>query len=144
MLLELILGQGLHVFSRQPQGRIEQASLGGVSLVGWFGQEYLIVDRAFVGIARAARRLARNSVDHSLPGQARVSVSNPERASTARLVSWGIRRATCAISEWLEPQSWIYPPPASELLLVLWHDWWQLEQRVIKFSSASSPSRLRH
>jgi SAM-dependent methyltransferase len=103
LLLELIRGQGPHIFARRPPDWIEQASSVGVSLVGWRGQEYLIPDRAFVGVVHAVRRLARNGAAASLPGQARESVSEPERVPTARLVYWAIRRSTCTISEWLEP-----------------------------------------
>ena len=103
LLLELIRGQGAHIFARRPHDWIEQSSSAGVSLVGWSGQEYLIPDRVFVGIVHAARRLARNGGNSSLPGQAKESVSEPERVTTARRVYWAMRRSTCAISEWLEP-----------------------------------------
>jgi len=103
LLLELIRGRGAHIFARRPRDWIEQASSAGVSLVGWHGQEYLILDRAFVGIVYAARRLARNGAGSSLPGQARETVWGPERVPTARLAYWAVRRSTCAISEWLEP-----------------------------------------
>jgi SAM-dependent methyltransferase len=103
LLLELIRGQGLHIFSRRPPDWIEQASSAGVSLVGWHGQEYLIPDRAFVGIVHAVRRLARNGATDSLPGQAREAVLKPDRVPIARLLYWAIRHSTCAVSEWLEP-----------------------------------------
>jgi len=103
LLLELIRGQGPHVFSRRPQNWIDEASAAGVSLSEWRGQEYLILDRAFVGLVHAARRLARNGADSSLPGRAREPLSEPVRGSTSRLMYWAIRRGTCAISELLEP-----------------------------------------
>lgn len=103
LLLELIRGQGPHIFSRRPPDWIEQASSAGLSLVGWRGQEFLILDRAFVAIVHAARRLARNGADSSLPGRAREPVSESERVPAARLLYWAIRRGTCAISEWIEP-----------------------------------------
>jgi SAM-dependent methyltransferase len=103
LLLELIRGHGPHIFARRPSDWIEQVSSTGVSLVGWRGQEYLIPDRAFVGIVRAARRLAGNGTEPSLPGQTREPVPGPERVPTTRLLYWAIRRGICAISEWLEP-----------------------------------------
>jgi SAM-dependent methyltransferase len=103
LLLELIRGQGPHIFARRPLDWIEQASSAGLSLVGWRGQEFLIPDRAFVGIVQAARQLAGNGTNPALTGQARELVSEPERTSIARLLYWAIRRGTCAISEWLEP-----------------------------------------
>jgi SAM-dependent methyltransferase len=103
LLLELIRGKGPHIFPRRPKDWIEQASLAGFSLVGWHGQEYLILDRAFVGLVHAGRGLARNGTDASLPGQAKETDSQSQRAPTSRLVYWAIRRSTCAISEWLEP-----------------------------------------
>jgi SAM-dependent methyltransferase len=103
LLLELIRGQGPHIFPRRPSDWIEQAVLAGFSLVGWRGQEYLVLDRAFVGIVHAVRRLAGNRADSSLPGKARKPVPEPERVPTVRRVYWAIRRSTCAISERLEP-----------------------------------------
>lgn len=99
LLLELIRGQGPHVFSRRPQNWIDQASVAGVSLSEWRGQEYLILDRAFVALVHAARRLIGTGADSSLPGQTK----EPLRCSTSRLVYWAVRRSTCAISELLEP-----------------------------------------
>jgi len=110
LLLELIRGQGPHIFPRWPQDWIEQASLAGFSLITWRGQEYLLPDRAFVGIVHAVRRLAGNGAASLLPGQAREPVPGPERVPTVRLVYWAIRRSTCAISEWLEPAAQIVLP----------------------------------
>jgi SAM-dependent methyltransferase len=101
LLLELIRGQGPHIFPRRPSDWIEQASSGGLSLVGWRGQEYLVLDRAFVQIVQAVRRLAGNNAGPSLPGRA--PVGKTKLVSTARLVYWAIRRCTCKLSEWLEP-----------------------------------------
>lgn len=103
LLLELIRGQGPHIFSRRPADWIERASSAGVSLVGWHGQEYLIPDRIFVGFVHTVRRLARNGPESSLPGQARTPPLEPEQVPTARIVYWLIRRCTCAVSEWFEP-----------------------------------------
>jgi hypothetical protein len=101
LLLELIRGQGPHIFSRRPSDWIKQASLAGLSLVGWRGQEYLVLDRVFVQIVQAVRGLAGNNAGPSLPVRAPVGKAKP--VSTARLAYWAIRRCTCTLSEWLEP-----------------------------------------
>jgi SAM-dependent methyltransferase len=101
LLLELIRGQGSHIFPRRPPDWIEAASSAAVSLVSWNGQEYLILDRAFVRLVHTVRRFVKIRVDSSLPGQAREPGSEPQRV--ARQVYWVVRRGTCAISEWLEP-----------------------------------------
>jgi SAM-dependent methyltransferase len=101
LLLELIRGQGPHIFSHRPSQWIEQACSAGLSLVGWRGQEYLVLDRAFVQIVQAVRGLAGENVGPSLPGRTPVGKSNP--LSPARLAYWAIRRCTCALSEWIEP-----------------------------------------
>lgn len=101
LLLELIRGQGPHIFPHRPPDWIEQASSAGLALVGWRGQEYLFLDRAFVQLVQAIRVLAGNSAGPLLPGRAPAGKTKP--ASTARLVYWAIRRCTCKLSEWLEP-----------------------------------------
>jgi ubiquinone/menaquinone biosynthesis C-methylase UbiE len=101
LLLELIRGQGPHIFSRCPSDWIEQASSAGLSLVGWRGQEYLVLDRVFVQIVQAVRNFARNNAGSSLP--VRAQVGKAKAVSTARLAYWAIRRSTCTLSEWLEP-----------------------------------------
>ena len=55
ILMELIQARDQHIFPRNPQDWIEQASACGVKLIGWFGLEYLLLYRLFV---RAARTLA--------------------------------------------------------------------------------------
>jgi SAM-dependent methyltransferase len=101
LLLELIRGQGPHIFPRRPSDWIAQASSAGVTLVEWRGQEYLVLDRAFVQLVQAVRALMGNNAGPSLPGRAPVGKTNP--VSTARLVYWAIRRCTCKLSKWLEP-----------------------------------------
>lgn len=101
LLLELIRGQGPHIFPRSPSDWIAQASSAGVALVEWRGQEYLVLDRAFVQLVQAVRGLMRNNAGASLPGRVPVGKTNP--ASMARLVYWAIRRCTCKLSQWLEP-----------------------------------------
>jgi SAM-dependent methyltransferase len=101
LLLELIRGQGPHIFPRRPSDWIEQTSSAGVTLVGWRGQEYLILDRIFVQLVQAVRGLTGRSAGSSLQGRALVAKAKP--VSAAQLVYWAIRRGTCKLSEWLEP-----------------------------------------
>jgi SAM-dependent methyltransferase len=101
LLLELIRGQGPHIFPRRPSDWIAQATSAGVALVRWRGQEYLFLDRAFVQLVQTVRGLMGINFGPSLPGRAPVGKTNP--VSTARLVYWAIRRCTCKLSQWLEP-----------------------------------------
>ena len=101
LLLELIRGQGPHIFPHRSSDWIEQTSSAGVTLVGWRGQEYLILDRIFVQLVQAVRGLTGRSAGSSLQGRALVGKAKP--VSAAQLVYWAIRRGTCKLSEWLEP-----------------------------------------
>src|ERR1700676_448855 len=103
LLLELIRGQGPHIFPLRPTDWIEEASSAGLSLVVWRGQEYLVLDRVFVRCVQAVRGLTGRVSGTSLPGQAKESVGRTEPLSTARLVYWVIRRSACKLSELLEP-----------------------------------------
>jgi len=62
ILMELIRGKGAHVFPRTPEDWIHQTTLCGAKLVEWSGQEFLLLDRAFV---RCARALAVKRASHS-------------------------------------------------------------------------------
>jgi len=101
LLLELIRGQGPHIFPRRPSDWIEQASSAGVALAGWRGHEYLVLDRAFVQNCGSCRSLMGNKAGPSYRVGRRSG--RPSRYRTARLVYWAIRRCTCKLSEWLEP-----------------------------------------
>jgi len=101
LLLELIRGRGPHIFSHCPLEWVEEASSAGLSLVGWRGQEYLVLDRVFVQIVQALRNLAGKNAGSSLPDQTPTGKS--KSVSTARLAYWAIRRCTCALSECIEP-----------------------------------------
>jgi len=95
ILMELIRGDGLHVFPRNPQDWIEQVASRGARLLGWFGQEFLVLDRLFV---RAARAIA--------PGRGSAGLSSEhqsERAPLARRTYWAIRHVTAPLSGWIDP-----------------------------------------
>ena len=99
ILMELIGGEGEHIFPRKPQNWIQQAASCGAELVGWFGQEYLLLDRLFVRIARtligrngSPARTASSSREHSL-----------QHARMARRIYWRLRHVTVPVSAWAEP-----------------------------------------
>jgi SAM-dependent methyltransferase len=99
ILIEVIKGQGGHVFSREPQDWIQQVTSRGATLLGWFGQEFLLLDRLFV---RMAQKL-RNS--QTSPGVVTALPGNPavQPASVSRRVYWGTRHVIAVISAWADP-----------------------------------------
>jgi ubiquinone/menaquinone biosynthesis C-methylase UbiE len=99
ILMELIRGEGAHIFPRKPQDWIEQAASCGARLVGWFGQEYLLLDRLFVHVAhRVARKNGGSASAGSISQR-----SSSEHSTMARRIYWGFRRVTVPISAWADP-----------------------------------------
>jgi len=102
LLFELIRGRDAHIFPRAPQDWIAQAAQRGPRLVAWFGQEFLIFDRAFV---RAARVLTRGA-SPQFPPQPRplaAAHANAPRPSASRQIYWHLRHVTAPLSAWLDP-----------------------------------------
>jgi SAM-dependent methyltransferase len=99
ILMELIRGEGEHIFPRNPQDWIEQAALCGAKLLGWFGQEYLLLDRLFVRAAQTAA--GRNGIPASVSAVSRGASS--QHSTMARRIYWGLRRVTAPISAWSDP-----------------------------------------
>ncbi len=99
ILMELIRGKGSHVFPRTPQGWIELAASCGLKLLGWFGQEYLLLDRLFVYTAQAIT--TKNGSPAMAGGVPRVLTSR--RSPVARRVYWTLRRVTAQLSAWADP-----------------------------------------
>jgi SAM-dependent methyltransferase len=99
ILMELIRGKDEHIFPRNPQGWIEQASSCGVKLMGWFGQEFFLLDRLFV---RVARTLAGRNGTPTSPGTT-PQVSPDQNSTIARRTYWGLRHITVPISAWADP-----------------------------------------
>ena len=98
ILMELIRGEGAHIFPRNPAGWTQEFTSCGAKLVGWFGQEFLLLDRLFVGVAqRIARRHGRLTDERGLPGQS----PSPTVPSTRRAF-WAIRRITVPVSAWTD------------------------------------------
>jgi SAM-dependent methyltransferase len=99
ILMELIGGEGEHIFPREPKDWIEQAASCGAELVGWFGQEYLLFDRLFVRIAQTLIGRKKNPTS-----AAAISRGHSSQHSTmARRIYWRLRHVTAPISAWAEP-----------------------------------------
>jgi ubiquinone/menaquinone biosynthesis C-methylase UbiE len=99
ILMELIGGEGEHIFPREPDDWIEQAASCGAELVGWFGQEYLLFDRLFVRIAQTLIGRKKNPTS-----AVAISVRHSSQHSTmARRIYWRLRHVTAPISAWSEP-----------------------------------------
>jgi SAM-dependent methyltransferase len=99
ILFELIRGEGSHIFPRHPQDWIEQAASCGVTSIAWFGQEFLLLDRFFVDVARA--------LTERKGGQVSAEVSpDPTRSrhsDAARHIYWHFRHATAPLSALTDP-----------------------------------------
>lgn len=95
ILMELIRGEGSHVFPRHAQSWIDEVGSLGPRLVGWFGQEFLLFDRLFVNTIRTItpkHEAAEFSEDQT-----------PRHASLSRSAYWAMRRVTASLSGWLDP-----------------------------------------
>ncbi|MGH9691752.1 MAG: class I SAM-dependent methyltransferase [Candidatus Acidiferrales bacterium] len=97
ILMEVIRGKGGHVFSRSPQDWIQQAASCGLKLIGWFGQEFLLLDRIFVRVAQTVGGKKGNSTSIPLAEGPRKSPSVPRRAY------WHLRHVTAPLSAWVDP-----------------------------------------
>ena len=108
ILMELIRGNGAHIFPHDPQEWIDQVTIVGGSLVEWFGQEYLLFDRVFVRTVHAVT--GNNRRGPSLAPLAEETFPS-QRPTAARGAYWGLRRVTTQVSNWLEPVAErIFPP----------------------------------
>jgi SAM-dependent methyltransferase len=99
ILMELIRGKDKHVFPRTPEVWIEATSSCGVKLMGWFGHEFLLLDRLFV---RAARTLAARN------GSSSNQSTNPRvfsllRSTITHRIYWGLRHITAPMAAWVDP-----------------------------------------
>lgn len=99
ILMELIRGRDKHIFPRTPEDWIKQVTKCGANLIGWFGQEFLLLDRLFVSAVQTiAGRNGGRSRGEEIP-----CVSSPGHRSSARRAYWGIRRVTAPFSAWTDP-----------------------------------------
>jgi SAM-dependent methyltransferase len=98
VLLDLIRGNGPHIFPRAPEDWIELGSRASVQLIAWSGQEFLLFDRPLRRAAAAIRGLAPQDGLARLPRQAA-----GERSGVARHAYWMARRLAVMLSLWTEP-----------------------------------------
>jgi len=97
LLFELIRGRGAHIFPRSPEDWIEQASSNGATLLGWFGQEFLLPDRLFVRLAQSVSSGNGTRLGTPLPGNS----ESPAR-SAIRTGYWRFRHVTASVSAWTD------------------------------------------
>jgi len=103
LLIELIRGHGLHVFSRLPDDWIGQVSTLGSRLVSWRGHEYFLFDRCFVYSVQKLRALAGYPVSEDSAPHSGPAGEGHELPDLVRRVYWTLRRITVALSVWAEP-----------------------------------------
>jgi ubiquinone/menaquinone biosynthesis C-methylase UbiE len=96
LLLELIRGQGVHIFPRKAEGWIELAKSCGAGLIDWFGQEYLLLDRAFARTAQMIRGRSHNRLPTA-------DVAFGTQLGLSRRIFWSMRRLTLFLSGVTEP-----------------------------------------
>lgn len=89
-----------HVFPREPRDWIHEVERCGASLTGWFGQEFLLIDRLYVRLAQSSLRQKGNLVKEVQSSSHR---SRPEDYTVAQRIYWNLRRITVALSIWAEP-----------------------------------------
>jgi len=99
LLLELIRGKGAHIFPRSPENWIEQATSHGATLLGWFGQEFLLADRLFVRVAQSVSGRNGARVKTGAPA----ADSESHAGSAVRRAYWRLRRVTASVSAWSDP-----------------------------------------
>jgi SAM-dependent methyltransferase len=98
VLLDLIRGQGPHIFPRAPEDWIELGSRANVQIISWFGQEFLIFDRLLRGATIMLRGITGEDGHARLPLQA----TRGKRGAMRRLY-WLGRRLAVLLSVWAEP-----------------------------------------
>lgn len=106
ILLELIRGRGAHIFPRAPQDWIHQTVSCNSTLITWFGQEYMLIDRAFVNLTRS---LSGRNWNRTIKRERR-SDSNSANLLTARNAYWKLRHMVASLSVWTDPLAAIIFP----------------------------------
>ncbi len=99
ILMELIRGENAHIFPRTPQDWIRQVVSCGAKPIGWFGQEYFLLDRFFV---RVARTLTERNGSH-LSADATPLHASSNHSTIARRIYWSLRHVTAPLSAWMDP-----------------------------------------
>lgn len=104
ILFELIRGRAPHIFPRNPEDWIARLSSSGLSLVYWFGQEYLLLDRSFVRSVEIARIVMGRSPVASVPSSSyEGGIPSQQPAIAVKGLYWLARRITFTLSFWMEP-----------------------------------------
>lgn len=98
-LLELIRGKGAHIFPRPPQDWIEQCTMQRAKLVGWFGQEFLLLDRV---LQRAVQSVAGRNGSRATDGSVRRAPGSQSTTGVHRTY-WALRRVTASLSASADP-----------------------------------------
>jgi SAM-dependent methyltransferase len=99
ILMELIRGEGAHIFPRAPLDWIALAKSRGLGLLEWFGQEYLLIDRLLVHAVQAVAPRNRSSDTVS-----KVLGATPSgRSPVSRRAFWSLRHIAASFSVWTEP-----------------------------------------
>jgi SAM-dependent methyltransferase len=89
-----------HVFPREPRDWITLVENCGVSLIEWFGQEFLLADRLYVRLAQTLFGRKGNLVKQV---QSAFHPSSSRESSVAHRVYWQLRHITVPFSVWAEP-----------------------------------------
>ena len=97
ILMELIQGAGAHIFPHSPEDWIKQVTSHGPTLIGWFGQEFLLLT-GFCRLTQSLRSGNSNS-KRDVPRVSSHSYTNP----VLRSAYWGFRRITASVSGWIDP-----------------------------------------
>ncbi len=99
ILMELTRGEDAHVFPRSPQDWIQQVASCGAMPIGWFGQEYFLLDRFFVRVAQKLTGGNRSQMS----ADAGPLQPTSQHSSNARRIFWAIRYVTAQLSAWTDP-----------------------------------------
>jgi SAM-dependent methyltransferase len=100
ILLELVRGEGSHVFPRPENEWIREVESCGAKLLKSFGVEYLFFDRLFVRFAQRMSMRSGDLVDKVQSTSPNISSSD---YTLARRLFWTLRRVTVGLSAWAEP-----------------------------------------
>ncbi len=98
ILFELIRGEDAHIFPRAPQSWLDIGASCGLRARGWFGQEYLFLDRLFASVAQGVMNWRKPPAD---AGDSFETASPPP--TMLRRVYWVLRRGIVPLSAWAEP-----------------------------------------
>jgi ubiquinone/menaquinone biosynthesis C-methylase UbiE len=99
ILMELLRGENAHIFPRSPQDWIQQVASFGAKPLGWFGQEYLLLDRLFVRVAQTLTGGASSQAS----ADAEPLHPRSQHSSSASRIFWAIRHVTAPLAAWMDP-----------------------------------------